>query len=316
MQAILVVWLAVLLEKLIPVSSSIDPLSFFRFVCQQMANKVLKNEYTGQQLIISGSLALLMLTVPVLIITYLLHAFASYQWLLDTLILWLLIQYTQDLKLCNKALAALNANKKQLSKDLLQQKLLRNTSQLSPLGLTKACLETVFLRYHHQQFTTIVCYLVLGPIFTIFYRLCYEAHQVWNVKLTTFKIFGRFANTLTLFFQLLPSVLMGITFLVTSSPLEFVSACKRKQFWYCLKQVFTKQNIHSLLLYSLSNSLKVNTGGPVMYGHKKYQRPRFTHLHAQEPSIQSLKTLITLVNRNLILCLLVVTWIIFWPNLH
>jgi adenosylcobinamide-phosphate synthase len=310
-QTILVVWCAVILEKFITISSSIDPLSFFRFVCQQMANKVRKKEYSSKQLLISGSLALCVLILPLLAITYLLLEFASYQWLLDTLLLWVLLQYTQDVHYMMKGLTALEAGKTQLSKSLIQQKMLRDTSPLSSLGLTKAALECAFLRYHHQLFTTILCYLTLGPIATLGYRLCYEAHHVWNVKLSSFTMFGRLANTITFLVQLLPSLILSVSFIVVSRISTLINVMLQKTIWALIRDALLKQNILSLLLFSLSQGVSTNTGGPVMYAQKKYNRPRFTPPISKEPNAGSLKVLISLLNRHLIVCLLIITWFIF-----
>ncbi|MFT6269731.1 MAG: adenosylcobinamide-phosphate synthase [Alphaproteobacteria bacterium] len=321
MQPIIAVWLALVIEKLVPVSASIEPFTFFRFVCLQMANKVIKQGSSHQQLVISGSLALLVLLFPTLVIAYLMHNFASYQWLLDALLLWLLIQYTQDINLFNKGVEALKKNKKQLSKDLLQQKLLRNTQAMSPLGLTKASVESIFLRYHHQQFTTIACFLLLGPIAALGYRLCYEAHQVWNVKCEAFTVFGRFANMLTLLFQIVPSIVLSISFIIFSAPYALSDFFKEKQLSAILKQLIVGHSNQSLLLCSLAHGLGINIGGPVMYGETKYQRQRFTPLSVEQenikssstqPTFETVKVLISLVNRHLIISLLLVTWIIFW----
>jgi adenosylcobinamide-phosphate synthase len=307
-----VVCLALLLEKLMPISSSIDPLAFFRFICQQMSKKVCKQSYSKQQLFISGCLATILLVLPILIIVYLLHEFASYQWLLDTLLLWILLQFTQDSYLCRKAMDALSADKKQLSKNILQNKLLRNTRPLSSLGLIKASGESVFLRYHHQQFTTIVCYLLIGPIAALGYRLCYEAHQAWNIKSILFAHFGQLANIITLIFQLLPSIIMSISFVFIADPKASAKVVTSKTFWKILSKALLKQDIHSLLLYSLAIGLRVNTGGPVIYDGIKYQRPRFEPHIPAEANFKTLNTLISLINRHLIVSLLGITWIVFW----
>lgn len=326
-QAIQIVWAALAVEKFIRISSSIDPLSFFRFICQRMASKVLKQPNSSKQLLISGSLALLMLVLPFLIVVYLVHQFASYQWLIDIMLLWVLIQFTNDINIVNKGINALQTGKKQLAKDLLQQKLLRNTQTLSALGLAKASLESIFVRYHHQQFTVILSYLLLGPIGALCYRLCYEANQVWNIKLKEFYYFGRLTNIVTQIFQLVPSLIMSISFVFISSPKSLISHLKHKFFLVGIKQTLGLQNNQSLLLQTLSSALNINTGGPVMYKTTKIQRTRFTSPKnnksrineaepSNEPTIDSVKTLISLVNRHLIVCALIITWIMFWysPN--
>lgn len=327
MQPILIVYAALAIEKLMPISSVIDPLSFFRFVCQRMASKVMGQKYSPKQLITSGSLALLSLVLPLLIVVYLVLQFASYQWLLDILLLWLLMQFNSNIIIVTKGIEALQTDKKQLAKELLQQTLLRNTQSLSSLGLAKASLETIFLRYHHQQFTIILCYLLLGPIAALGYRLCYEANQVWNIKLNEFYYFGRLSNIITQVFQLIPSLVMTISFVLFSSPKALILHFKQKPLIKSIKQAISLFGNQSLLLQTLSSALNVNTGGPLVYGTDKEQRVRFSLTKngtgniskpntSVEPSTNSVKTLISLVNRHLIVTALISTWIMFWyfPN--
>ena len=315
MQPIMVVWLALLLEKLISVPPSTDPISFFAFVCKRMARKVIGQQYDEQQLLVSGTLALTMLLAPTLVIVYLLHSFASYQWLFDTLLMFLLIQYSQDTKLIGKAIDALSTNKKQLAKDLLQQKMLRNTQTLSALGLTKAAVESLYLRYHHQLFTTILCYLLLGPIAALCYRLCLETHRVWNVKLPTYAVFGRFTNKITLIFQLIPSILLSVSFVIISSPHATLNFFKHKQLWPMLRKTMFLQNNQDILLLSIAHAVNINVGGPIMYSDKKQQRMRISNTYSNdcvEPTAQSVNVLISLLNRHLLVTLLLVTCFSLW----
>ena len=320
MLPLLVVWLSVFAEKLIPISTSVDPLTFFGFVCKRMAKKVLGQQYSPQQLLISGSLALIILVSPIAIIVHLLHAFASYQWLFDTLLLWVLLQFNQDAKIISAALKAVKEDKKQLAKDLLQQKLLRNTQVLSPLGLCKAGVESLTLRYHHQQFTTIICYLALGPTAALCYRLCYQAQQIWNLKLQAYFVFGRLANAITLAFQFVPSVIFNMSFVLTSSPRILFKLLTHKLFWRMLSASLFERNNQGGLLLSLAYALNISVGGPVMYDGYKQQRPRFTTQssspiispHSQEPIPDTINTLISLLNRHLLVTLVVVTWISYW----
>lgn len=309
MQAIVVAWCAIALERVVPISKAVDPLAFYRFVCTRMANKVLKANYSSQQALISGSLGLLVLIIPTLIIVYLLHSFASYQWLLNIFIVWLLIQFTQDKQQFSVVINALNANKKQLAKDTLQPLLLRKTNSLSPLGLCKASAEGLFLRYNHQQVTVLFWFLLAGPMAALVYRLLYEANQAWNPKLSEFASFGKFASTLTRALQFIPAWLNSITFPLTSSPSAGLKLIASKLYW----QVLIK-NTQSLLLLSLSQSLQVKTGGPVMYGSLKIRRERYStsSFQAKEPKLEDINTLISLRNRHLMVSMLITTWLVFW----
>jgi adenosylcobinamide-phosphate synthase len=258
MQAILIVWLSIAIERIVAIAPSIDPLTFFRFVCERMAQRVLKAHYKGQQAYISGGLALIVLIGPVVIISYLIREFASYQWLIDILLLWVLLQYNQHVKSITKSTQALTQNKKQLAKSLLQPSVLRQTDSLSAMGIAKASIECLFLRYNHQYCTVIFWYLIAGPIAALVYRLCYEANQIWSPKLSGFAVFGKCAQITTRFFQFIPSILTSASFMLLTHPSKAFAYFVNKPFWISavLKQ-------RQMLLQSLAVGLQVDASGPL-----------------------------------------------------
>lgn len=318
MQAMLLVWLAIALERLVPISASIDPLTFFRFICERMAQKVLKAHYKDQQAYIAGCLALLVLITPLIIIIYLIREFAGYQWLLDILILWILLQYNDHVKRISRSIQALTENKKQLAKSVLQRSVLRSTDNLSTLGITKSSLESLFLRYNHQYITTLFWFLIAGPIGALAYRFCYESNQIWSPKLPAFAAFGKSSEVATRFFQLIPSVLTSASFMLLTQPRSVVCCFISKQYW---THALLRQRL--MLLQSLANALQVNTSGPVIYSADKVRYPRLyprnkSSIHQQsqsiEPSLGDVKVLISQTNKHLMVSLIIVTWIVFWVS--
>ncbi len=317
MLPVFVLSVALIVEKFVPIAAAIDPLKLFHFICQSMANKVLKHPNDVTQSKISGALALLVLLLPVLIIAYLVHAFADYKWLIDILLLWVLLQFRQDVSILNKGIEALQANKKLLAKNLLQKKLLRNTLPLSSLGLVKAGAETVLLRYHHQQFVTILCYLLFGPIAALCYRLCYVAQQVWNTKLTKYQSFGKFAGIITLICQSIPSIVFSFTFIVVSKPTSAIKVLAKRQYWCDILATLMLKKPQHLLLNSLSTSTGLNTGGPLQYNQVKQQRCRFyplyDHSHQREPKTSDFSKILRKINMHLLTCMLIfylIRWIV------
>lgn len=326
MQLILVVWLAVAAERAVPISTSIDPLSFFRFVCQRMANKVLKTKYRGQQANISGGLALIVLVLPISIIVYLIREFASYQWLLDILLLWVLLQYNGHVKNAARSIQALAQDKKQLAKNVMQFSVLRQTAPLSGLGLHKAALECVFLRYNHQVVTILFWYLLAGPLAALVYRLSYEASQIWSTKLPAFADFGRLSTFVCDIFRFVPTLFTSLSMMLFTHPAQAIACLVSKQFWF---YVFFQQRF--ALLQALACSLHITSSGPVMYDDNKRRYPRLlpslnaassiqqsksakgsAQIHTQEPNAEHLKRLISLSNKHLIISLIVVSIWVFW----
>lgn len=309
---ILAAILALLIERFVFISSSVNPLSFYRFVCQRMANKVLKTHYKANQAALSGCLGLLVLVLPIVTIGYLLYEFASYQWLLDVLLLWVLLQFSQDIRVFEQSASALEKNKNLLAKSYLQSVMLRNTNQLSSIGINKASIEGIFLRYTYQQVTVVFCYFIGGPVLALFYRLCYEAKHAWNPKIAAFSSFGKCASILTSCFQYLPALFTSLTFMLTSSHIYCCRAIVSTNYW--------KSYLLSLplcLLFSLTQSTRLKTGGPVMYSHTKIRRSRVVGTFGanpsllNEPTVNSIKILKSLIARHLMVSMAFLCGIVF-----
>ncbi len=62
---------------------------------------------------------------------------------------------------------------------------------MSAIGLTKACIETLSLRFAKQWFSVLFWFMLGGGIAALSYRLLQELQQCWNPKLTQFQHFGR-----------------------------------------------------------------------------------------------------------------------------
>jgi adenosylcobinamide-phosphate synthase len=280
------IWLsllvACLVERSFPISPAVDPIAFFRFVCQRMANKVLPNEQQTQQHFISGILALLLLLGPSLTIIYLVRAFASYQWLLDIILLYLAMQYSGVNKSVSAIELALQKQKKQLARDQLKTLVLRSTAPLSSVGIAKACIEMATLRISHQQVSVMFWFICIGPVFALAYRLCYEASQSWNIKLPKFHRFGWMAAQICIILQWFPSRLYGMF-------LALLSLSMTSKILY--KRLFSfngmMQSNGGFLLSAAGLALNRNLSGAVIYDSQKYQRVKY--LGKQEPQVDDIK---------------------------
>lgn len=303
----LVISAALVLDRFVRIHPSLNPVVLFRFLCFRISQKV--NAEQNQQALIAGSLSLIVLLVPSLIIFMLIHAFASLDWLLNILLLTLLLSFQQDKVSLHKSAKATLQNKKALAKNLLQNSVLRDTEKLSPLGLYKAVEESLFLRYHHQVFAGILCFLLLGPVGIFIYRLSYEAQQIWSPKLLKFKLFSYTAKFLTSVVQLPSSIIFSLSILLVSSPKILFLSLSKGVFWQHLFAHIGLFTGNTFYLFVLAQAAAINTGGPVMYGGIKYYRPRFTktlgiNQQTQDSSYKTFMRLLSIIERHLIFSML------------
>lgn len=280
------IWLALLLawliERRLPIAPTVDPIAFFRFICERMASKVLPAEQQTQQQFISGTLALLLLIGPTILIMYLVHAFASYPWLFDIIILYVALQFSAVNRSINKIERAIYEQKKQLAKDQLRPLVLRSTQTMSSIGIVKASIESATLRVSYQQISVMFWFICVGPIFALTYRLCYEASQSWNVKLEQFHRFGWLAAKLCALLQWLPTRLYALTLAALSLSMPFkvlvLRLLSRHGLW---------QTNGGYLLSAMGLVLNKHMSGPVIYNLRKYQREKY--IGAQEPQTADIK---------------------------
>ena len=291
--ALVTAWL---LQRYIPLSSAIDPIAFFRFVCERMAQKVLPEKLNKQQNFISGSLALITLLVPTLIIVLLISKVAYYPLILDILLLYVCLQFSSSERASKQIFNALKQQKKQLAKALLSPHVLRDTDSLSEMGISKATIEMFSLRLIYQQVSCIFCFLLFGPIATLAYRLCYEAQQSWNPKYPKFRHFAWLASTLSAVVQYVPVRVFSLLLLIVSINKHSIGYLK---FLFAPKMIFTSNG--SFVLASVSCVIHRNMSGAVKYQQRRVMRQKF--IRHGEPTISDIKDFIGICSATMLLYL-------------
>jgi adenosylcobinamide-phosphate synthase len=254
------------------------PLQYFVVYCQRLSSKVNKgNKSQGLQRV-SGVMATLATLVPILVSLWLFEAFIEVPWLWQGFLLYLALgpfSLGQESKSIAQALAA---KQTYYARQTLNPWVLRQTEQLSGLGLCKACIEMQLLRCLGQCFCVGFYFILAGPLGAIGYRLLLEMHYNWNVKREQFGHFGLSAAQLVNLLQWLPGRLFVLIILLGTIGQNFVL------FWRLLKRHFFKAN-NDLVINALALALGIRLGGVVMYDGNKLRRPSFNDLGRQpEPS--------------------------------
>ncbi len=259
-----------------------EPLRFFQFYCLRLSDKVNKSTNSSQQQTVAGCISILVSLVPIAIILYLFEAFIEVNVLWQALLLYVAIG-SFDLASINKAIAqSLAAKQTYFAKQTLKPWVLRETEQLSSIGLSKCCIEMQLLRTLQQGYTVAVIFLLAGPLAAIIYRLLLEMHYCWNTKLTNFIHFGLYSKRLINILQWLPVRIFALLLLFTSIGKNFVL------FWRLSRQMFFQLN-NNIALLLLALSLEVRLGGVAMYDDKnqgkyKLRKTSFNDL-ARQPQI-------------------------------
>jgi adenosylcobinamide-phosphate synthase len=251
-----------------------EPLRFFQFYCAQLGLKVLNTNNSAQHQIIAGLLALLITLVPIVIILWLFADFVAVDYVWQGLLLYLALG-SLNLGQINVGIAqALVAKQNYLAKQTLKPLLLRETEQLSQVGLSKAAIEMHLLRSLQQIYVVSFLFLTFGPLSALSYRLMLEMHYCWNTKLGQYKHFGFYSQLFIQLIQWLPSRLMSLLILLSSIGKGSVL------FWRLTRgHIFKFNNDFYIAVHAFS--LAVRLGGVAMYQGEKLRKAAFNDLGKQ-----------------------------------
>jgi adenosylcobinamide-phosphate synthase len=251
-----------------------EPLRFFQFYCVQLAHKVNNSKNSTQHQTIAGLLALLITLVPIIIILWLFADFVAVDYVWQGLLLYLALG-SLNLGKINLGIAqALVAKQNYLAKQTLKPLLLRETEQLSQVGLSKAAIEMQLLRSLQQIYVVSSLFIIFGPLTALSYRLLLEMHYCWNTKLGQYKHFGYYSQLLTQLLQWLPSRLMALLILLSSLGQGSLL------FWRLTRSHFFKLN-NDFYIAVHAFSLTVRLGGVAMYQGEKLRKAAFNDLGKQ-----------------------------------
>ncbi|TWX70822.1 cobalamin biosynthesis protein CbiB [Colwellia demingiae] len=271
---VLILMVVLIIKSLVSHFIAHEPLRFFQFYCLQLGNKVNNSKNSTQHQIIAGLLALLVTLVPIVIILWLFADFIAVDYLWQGLLLYLALG-SLNLGQVNIGIAqALVAKKNYLAKQTLKPLLLRETDQLSPVGLSKAAIEMHLLRSLQQIYVVSFLFITFGPLAALSYRLMLEMHYCWNTKLGQYKHFGFYSQLFTQLIQWLPSRLMALLILLSTVGQGSLL------FWRLTRGHFFKLN-NDFFIAVHAFSLTVRLGGVAMYQGEKLRKAAFNDLGKQ-----------------------------------
>ncbi len=255
-----------------------EPLAAFRFYCQQLSNKVNKAVNSAQQQTIAGLVAIIITLIPVIIILWLFADFVAVDYLWQGLLLYISLGRLTLAQINQTIAQAIVSKQSYLAKQTLKPWLLRETTQLSAVGLSKAAIEMYLLRSLQQTYAVAFIFITCGSLAALSYRLLLEMHYCWNTKLPQFKYFGFYSQLLVQLLQWIPSRLMALLILVSSL------GKNNGLSWRLSREHFLKLN-NNFILAVHGFSLAVKLGGVAMYQGEKLRKLAFNEL-AKQPEAQ------------------------------
>jgi adenosylcobinamide-phosphate synthase len=271
---VLILMVVLLIKSLVSHFIAHEPLRFFKFYCLQLGNKVNNGKNSTSHQTIAGLLALLVTLIPIAIILWLFADFVAVDYVWQGLLLYLALG-SLNLGQINKRIAqALVAKQNYLAKQTLKPLLLRETEQLSQVGLSKAAIEMQLLRSVQEIYVVSFIFVSIGPLAALSYRLLLEIHYCWNTKLAQYKYFGFYSQLFIQFIQWLPSRLMALLILLSTVGQGSLL------FWRLTRMHIFKLN-NDFIIAVFAFSLTVRLGGVAIYQEEKLRKLAFNDLGKQ-----------------------------------
>lgn len=267
-QNVFLLLIVIAIKSLITLLSTPSNTSFLAFYCQRFSDKVNKPNNSVQQQKIAGLIATLITIAPIVAILWLFEGLIQVSWLWHALLLYFSLGSFGAISKAKSVAKHIQQQDKQSAREQLANWVLRDVNTLSPLGLHKASIEMLTLRYLQQQFTIAFYFLLLGPYFSFTLRMICELHYNWNSKLKTFRAFGYLPKACFRLFLWLPE---RIYFLMAI----FLNATKPVHKFISYSSQFLFKSGSKLTLSMMACSLGVKLGGVAMYQGEKVRHDVF-----------------------------------------
>lgn len=264
-QTLLVLWLAVAADALWCWPLSSHPLTLMRFLVKQMGVKVLPaSHYPKRQHYISGTLAVVVLLGPIITCLALLVYMAEYPIFFEAMIMVTVLDFAYQRRQFSKVLSTIGKNKKVLTREILATIVARDCSTLTDIGVAKAAIESLWLKFLYLYCGVIFYFVTTGPVGALIYRLLLLVTWQWHYRTPTLHHFATPIRKLVNLLVLPPALFGAIATLMVSHPIRGVRALRHSK----------ANDRTSLLLALLGGVNDIQLGGPAIYHQRKYRYPR------------------------------------------
>ncbi len=264
--ALLVLWGALLFHLILPFPREAHPAILWHKFAEQLADKVNTNSSYSQSML-SGTLAMLLMTLPMLALLIALKPLVWQAQLFDLALLLLAIDWRNTDKFTNQFVLALAREDKEHAKMLLTPIVNRSTRSLSLLGLGKAGAETLIMSYGRNVVAVLFWYALAGGMGAFLYRMTVELARAWSPSRKRFSPFGVPVIQLVAILDYVPLRLFALMIAIGGRTREVFALLKSQASTWPLPGP-------AWLLVSVGAKQQLSLGGPAMYDGSKAVRSK------------------------------------------
>nr|WP_245609142.1 cobalamin biosynthesis family protein [Vibrio rhizosphaerae] len=259
-------WGALVIHLILPLPRAAHPALLWHKFAEILAEKV-NTQGSYAQRTLSGTLATLLMLIPALLVLIALEPLVWQPELYHLLLLILALDWRGFSTLSKPLLQALATEDKAQARNLLAERLNRQTETLSVVGLGKASAELLIVGQARQVIAVLFWYGLLGGIGAFMYRLIVELSRVWSPSVPSNYPFGLAASRLNAGCEWIPTRLFALL-LMAGQSLSMIWTQTRQQ-----SRTWPSRNV-GWLLCSVGHKLSLSLGGPAIYEGKKSVRAK------------------------------------------
>lgn len=264
--ALLVMWGALLSNWILPFPREAHPAILWRKFAEQLADKVNAPSSYSQSLI-SGTLAWLLMMLPMLCVLWALETLVWQPQLFELAFLVLALDWRNSEKFANQFTHQLAEENTQAAKQLLTPIVNRSTNTLSLLGLGKAGCETLIMSYGRNVIAVLFWYGLTGGIGAFMYRMAMELSRVWSPSRQQFLPFGLPATRILALLDFIPLRLFALMIIAGQRARTRISLIRQQALSWPLPGP-------AWLLAAAGAKLELSLAGPAIYNGKKAVRAK------------------------------------------
>ncbi len=264
--ALLVMWGALLLHLVLPIPRSTHPVTLWRTIAIQLANKV-NRHHSDSQSMLSGYLAVLVMILPCLALLIAIKPLVWQAPLYELALLLLALDSRSSETLTKQLITAMSNEDKIQSRQYLKPHLNRDTDSLSLLGIGKAGAETVIMGYGRHVVCVLFWYALTGGIGAFIYRLIAELARTWSPSRKQYAPFGKPAIQLLAALEVVPLRLFTLFVISGKDTSRVINGMKHQVKSWPLPGP-------AWLLCGIGHKLQLALGGPAIYQGKRSERAK------------------------------------------
>lgn len=262
--------LVLLLAQFATLPLPYQPWPLLRILAQRLESKV--NKHNPAQRRLAGTLALMLLLFPLLLLLGLARHLSEWPAGFDALLLYLCLDHRAFQQQVATAAQSLQRGQRQLAKDQLQVMLRRDCNTLSDTGLAKAGIEVLALRQVRHFVAVSGWFLLGGALTAVAYRVLLELQQSWSGKIGPQRVFS---TAVSLCNRLMTMPFLWIHGVLIALMYRFWPAVR----FYRSSKAAELPAPDRFYLAAWSAALQRNLAGPVIYQGQKLRRQRIGPEH-------------------------------------